>query len=190
MPLGTSAYEKRGIAEQVPEWDNKACTECMDCVVVCPHAAVRPVMIRSAVTTWRVIQLLYWRFWLLSPADEKAAKDSNKLSDSWLAKWSFWKTLNALFTADFTGWLARRCVATRSRTSASRSLHTIAPAAASVLRLAPTTLSTSSPSPRWSSEKPRTGTSARPSPTCMASRSGQCHVCVLQIISNNVFLSC
>ncbi|MCL1947161.1 MAG: pyruvate:ferredoxin (flavodoxin) oxidoreductase [Chitinivibrionia bacterium] len=41
---GTTQYEKRNIAVEVPVWDNapKACSQCNNCVFVCPHAAIRP----------------------------------------------------------------------------------------------------------------------------------------------------
>lgn len=44
-PLGTAAYEKRGIAINVPEWQADACIQCNQCSYVCPHAAIRPVLI-------------------------------------------------------------------------------------------------------------------------------------------------
>ena len=44
MPTGTAAYEKRGIALQVPEWIPEACTMCNECSFVCPHAAIRPFL--------------------------------------------------------------------------------------------------------------------------------------------------
>ncbi|MCO7126696.1 pyruvate:ferredoxin (flavodoxin) oxidoreductase [Sporolactobacillus shoreicorticis] len=44
MPLGTSAYEKRNVALQVPEWDPKFCINCNQCAFVCPHAAIRPFL--------------------------------------------------------------------------------------------------------------------------------------------------
>lgn len=42
-PLGTSAFEKRGVASDVPVWDATKCIECNQCAYVCPHAAIRPV---------------------------------------------------------------------------------------------------------------------------------------------------
>lgn len=48
MPLGTAAYEKRGIALQVPEWLPEACTMCNECSFVCPHAAIRPFLADEA----------------------------------------------------------------------------------------------------------------------------------------------
>ncbi|USJ20695.1 pyruvate:ferredoxin (flavodoxin) oxidoreductase [Lactococcus formosensis] len=43
-PLGISAFEKRGIALEVPEWNSAACTQCNECSFVCPHAAIRPFL--------------------------------------------------------------------------------------------------------------------------------------------------
>ncbi|MGE4588310.1 MAG: pyruvate:ferredoxin (flavodoxin) oxidoreductase [Acidaminococcaceae bacterium] len=44
FPSGTSAYEKRGIAINVPEWQIDNCIQCNQCAFVCPHAAIRPVL--------------------------------------------------------------------------------------------------------------------------------------------------
>ena len=44
FPVGTSAYEKRGIAINVPEWNVDKCIQCNQCAFVCPHAAIRPVL--------------------------------------------------------------------------------------------------------------------------------------------------
>ena len=41
---GTAAYEKRGIAVNVPEWDVNNCIQCNQCSYVCPHAAIRPFL--------------------------------------------------------------------------------------------------------------------------------------------------
>ncbi len=41
-PSGTTRYEKRNIAEQVPVWDPTLCSQCGKCFFVCPHAAIRP----------------------------------------------------------------------------------------------------------------------------------------------------
>jgi len=43
-PSGTSAYEKRGIATDVPNWNPDNCIQCNQCSYVCPHAAIRPVL--------------------------------------------------------------------------------------------------------------------------------------------------
>ena len=48
FPLGTSAYEKRGIALNVPRWDADQCIQCNQCSYVCPHAAIRPVLLNSS----------------------------------------------------------------------------------------------------------------------------------------------
>ena len=40
--LGASAYEKRGVAVMVPEWNNETCVNCNKCSFVCPHATIRP----------------------------------------------------------------------------------------------------------------------------------------------------
>lgn len=45
FPQGTAAYEKRGIAVNVPEWQIDNCIQCNQCSFVCPHAAIRPFLI-------------------------------------------------------------------------------------------------------------------------------------------------
>ena len=47
-PSGTSAYEKRGIAVNVPVWNPENCIQCNRCAYVCPHAAIRPVAMTEA----------------------------------------------------------------------------------------------------------------------------------------------
>ena len=47
-PSGTAAYEKRGVATDVPVWDATKCIECNQCSYVCPHAAIRPVAMTEA----------------------------------------------------------------------------------------------------------------------------------------------
>ncbi len=41
MPNGTTKYEKRGIANYVPEWNEETCIQCNQCVFACPHAVIR-----------------------------------------------------------------------------------------------------------------------------------------------------
>ncbi len=50
LPFGTSKYEKRGVAAAVPHWDASKCIQCNRCSLVCPHAAIRPVLLSEAET--------------------------------------------------------------------------------------------------------------------------------------------
>jgi pyruvate-ferredoxin/flavodoxin oxidoreductase len=50
FPLGTSAYDKRGIAVDVPEWIADNCIQCNQCSFVCPHAAIRPFLVTEEET--------------------------------------------------------------------------------------------------------------------------------------------
>jgi pyruvate-ferredoxin/flavodoxin oxidoreductase len=45
FPTGTTAYEKRGIAVNVPEWQIDKCIQCNQCSYVCPHAVIRPYLL-------------------------------------------------------------------------------------------------------------------------------------------------
>ena len=45
VPLGLTAYEKRGIAVKVPRWDASKCIQCNRCSFVCPHAVIRPFLL-------------------------------------------------------------------------------------------------------------------------------------------------
>ena len=47
-PSGSSAFEKRGIAVNVPEWHAENCIQCNQCAYVCPHAVLRPVALTDA----------------------------------------------------------------------------------------------------------------------------------------------
>jgi pyruvate-ferredoxin/flavodoxin oxidoreductase len=42
---GTAAYEKRGIAVEIPEWKAENCIQCNQCAYICPHAAIRPFLL-------------------------------------------------------------------------------------------------------------------------------------------------
>ena len=46
-PQGSSAFEKRGIAVDVPEWEPASCAQCNRCAMVCPHAVIRPVALTA-----------------------------------------------------------------------------------------------------------------------------------------------
>ncbi len=45
FPAGTAAYEKRGIAINVPEWNIDNCIQCNQCSLICPHASIRPFLL-------------------------------------------------------------------------------------------------------------------------------------------------
>ncbi len=45
IEMGMTAYEKRGIATWLPEWDAAKCIQCNMCSLVCPHAAIRPYLL-------------------------------------------------------------------------------------------------------------------------------------------------
>jgi pyruvate-ferredoxin/flavodoxin oxidoreductase len=47
FPNGTTRYEKRGIAVNVPEWQVSSCIQCNQCAYVCPHAAIRPFLLTA-----------------------------------------------------------------------------------------------------------------------------------------------
>ncbi len=47
FPLGTSSYEKRGIAVMIPEWQIEKCIQCNQCAYVCPHAVIRPLLLNE-----------------------------------------------------------------------------------------------------------------------------------------------
>ena len=80
-PNGSAAYEKRGIAVDVPEWNPENCIQCNRCAIVCPHAVIRPVAM---------------------PADElaKAPEDTKSLPMMGLKDLNFVMTVSTL---DCTG---------------------------------------------------------------------------------------
>ena len=45
FPSGISAYEKRGIAVNVPEWIEERCIQCNQCAYICPHSVIRPFLL-------------------------------------------------------------------------------------------------------------------------------------------------
>ena len=45
VPLGSAAFEKRGIAVKVPVWNKDTCIQCGQCSFVCPHSVIRPVVL-------------------------------------------------------------------------------------------------------------------------------------------------
>jgi len=47
FPSGTAAFEKRGVAVNVPEWKSDKCIQCNQCSMVCPHAAIRPFILNE-----------------------------------------------------------------------------------------------------------------------------------------------
>jgi pyruvate-ferredoxin/flavodoxin oxidoreductase len=47
FPLGTTAYEKRGIAVMIPEWQLDKCIQCNQCSYICPHAVIRPFILND-----------------------------------------------------------------------------------------------------------------------------------------------
>ena len=50
MPTGTTVFEKRGIAPNIPVWIPDKCTQCNYCAIVCPHAVVRPFLLDKGET--------------------------------------------------------------------------------------------------------------------------------------------
>ncbi len=44
IPNGTTAYEKRGVAEEVSTWISENCIQCNQCAYACPHACIRPIL--------------------------------------------------------------------------------------------------------------------------------------------------
>ena len=47
VPTGTTKFEKRGVAVLVPKWIGENCIQCNQCAFVCPHACIRPVIVKE-----------------------------------------------------------------------------------------------------------------------------------------------
>ena len=47
VPTGTTKFEKRGVAVNVPKWDASKCIQCNQCSFVCPHACLRPALVKK-----------------------------------------------------------------------------------------------------------------------------------------------
>lgn len=47
-PVGTTQWEKRNIAEEIPVWQPDLCTQCNHCVAACPHSAIRAKVVQPA----------------------------------------------------------------------------------------------------------------------------------------------
>ena len=47
VPTGTTKYEKRGIAVDIPEWIPENCIQCNQCALICPHATIRPYLVNA-----------------------------------------------------------------------------------------------------------------------------------------------
>jgi pyruvate-ferredoxin/flavodoxin oxidoreductase len=51
FPVGTTEYEKRGAAIKIPVWKPETCIQCNQCSFVCPHAAIRPYLVKIGTKT-------------------------------------------------------------------------------------------------------------------------------------------
>ncbi len=49
VPVGTTKFEKRGVAVNVPDWNIDKCIQCNQCAFVCPHACIRPVLVADSI---------------------------------------------------------------------------------------------------------------------------------------------
>ena len=47
VPTGTTQFEKRGVAVNVPKWNAEKCIQCNQCAFVCPHACIRPAVVAA-----------------------------------------------------------------------------------------------------------------------------------------------
>ena len=80
-PSGSAAYEKRGIAVNVPVWNSENCIQCNRCSYVCPHAVIRPVA--------------------MTEEEAAAAPEGMKNADDWYA--AGYKFAMAISALDCTG---------------------------------------------------------------------------------------
>lgn len=48
IPMGTTAYEKRKVAVNIPSWSPSKCVQCTECSLCCPHAAIRPFLLDAS----------------------------------------------------------------------------------------------------------------------------------------------
>ncbi len=80
FPTGTSSWDKRNIAQEIPVWDEPLCIQCGKCVLVCPHSVIRakvydssrltnaPLSFKSAKPRWREFETLKYTL-QVSPED-------------------------------------------------------------------------------------------------------------------------
>ncbi len=47
VPTGTTKFEKRGVAVNIPKWDETKCIQCNQCAFVCPHSCIRPAVVKE-----------------------------------------------------------------------------------------------------------------------------------------------
>ena len=80
FPTGTAQYEKRNLALDIPVWDEKVCIQCLKCVAICPHAAIRakvyePAALANAPGTFKSVdsrnpEFKGWKFTLQVAAED------------------------------------------------------------------------------------------------------------------------
>ena len=108
-PSGTAAYEKRGIAVNVPVWNPENCIQCNRCAYVCPHAVIRPVALTeeeaaaapegmqdSADDWYAAVQVCYGSFRTTTVPDAVPVQMSaraRRVQRLWL--WKIWKQAKA-----------------------------------------------------------------------------------------------
>jgi pyruvate-ferredoxin/flavodoxin oxidoreductase len=80
FPTGTSQFEKRNLALDIPVWDEKTCIQCLKCVAICPHATIRAKVydaaeLKNAPATFKVIDSRVPEFKGLKFSLQVAAED-------------------------------------------------------------------------------------------------------------------